>query len=618
LVVRPTDEESAQVEIQSIRVIFRKEHLLSTPTGVSWQGLENVFRECLVSRSPETITYTVHLPPEPWLDLAIGSLEEGPVTFAISIKGSEETLLRKTLTTPHRWEPVPIDLRNWSNRTVELAFQLESPQNGTLGIWGAPVIRSRANTQAQSSPRESALGAPPRGVILIVADTLRRDHLNAYGYERPTAPTLAKLASEGVLFADNQSQATWTKVSVSSILTSLYPTTHGVVSGPDRISAAAVTAAEAFRSAGYATWASSSVVFSGQSTNLHQGVEVLYERLSVPEQGSKTARPFIDLLLPWLKDHKDSPFFVFLHVFDPHSPFEPRPPYNHIWMDGQEREHFIDWTQKVKDSIENDAMRSRELPSRAELEKAGIDPAEYVRSQHGWYDGSIRGMDDEIARVLEALEGLGLRDDTLIAFLSDHGEEFLEHGHPWHGRTVYGEMTNVPMMLNWPGRLSAGTVIEDTVQSIDLLPTLLEISGLEIPELYQGESLVPYFSPNGESQQLEDLQRRPVFSERRTPSGAQEETAMRDAFAVVQDGWKLIHNTVRPEGINEYELFDHNNDPLNLKDVAAEQPEVVQRLAAVLNQWLEEAAAARLSPDEDTEGLSPAELQQLRALGYVQ
>ncbi|UCF36726.1 MAG: sulfatase [Acidobacteriota bacterium] len=606
VVVRPTDEEGADVEIESIRVIFRKEHLLSTPTGVSWQGLSNVYRESLVSRTPERIVFSLDLPSRPWLDLSLGTVEGGPVTFRVAVEegDSREVLLQKTVTTPHHWVPVPIELEDFSGKNVDLSLELEGPEGVSLGIWGAPVIRNRGQAPVQSAAAESSSGGSPRGVILIVGDTLRRDHLNLYGYERETAPTLAKLAHDGVLFTDNQSQGAWTKVSVPSILTSLYPTTHGIVNIQDRISATAVTAAEAFQKAGYATWASSSVPFSGQLTNLHQGVEVLYERPSVEEPGAKTARPFIDYLLPWLETHKDTPFFIFLHVFDPHSPFEPRPPYNRIWLDGERRTEYLEWVEKAKEGIESDHMKGDGLPSSDELQKAGIEQEPFVRAQHDLYDGSIKGMDDEIARVLEALEQFGIRNDTMIAFLSDHGEEFLEHGYPFHGLTIYGDMTNVPMLINFPGRISAGTVVEETVQSIDLLPTLLELSGLEIPEIFQGKSLIPLMQPGSNPEREEELRGRPVFSERRAPAFSDHEHEKRDAFAVVQDGWKLVYNTFTNNKIPEYELFDHQNDPINLTNVADQNPEIVERMAKLIDQYLEESSAVKLAPEAATEGLS--------------
>ena len=184
-----------------------------------------------------------------------------------------ELLLEKTVTMPNRWEQASIDLAGYGGRGVRLSLSLKAEEEGTLGFWGNPVIRSRnpVSVAATGRPRSGmANEQPPQGVILIVADTLRRDHLNFYGHNRDTAPTLSQMAQAGALFRDNIAQATWTKVSVPSILTSLYPLSHRVVALPDRISAAATTMAEVYRDAGYATVGYSSVPFTGRFSNLHQ------------------------------------------------------------------------------------------------------------------------------------------------------------------------------------------------------------------------------------------------------------------------------------------------------------------------------------------------------------
>ena len=620
IMFRPTDAAGAEIEIESIRLIFRKEYLANIPSGVSWQGFADIFRETLVTRSPERVEFTLDLPDRPWLDLAVGTVEDGPITFQVGVSrgggdtDSESLLLKHTLTTAHRWEVNPVDLEDFANETVTLSLSVDAETNGALGFWGSPVIRSLGAMPHTGG----ATTDPPQGVILIIGDTLRRDHLDAYGYSRSTAPTLSRLATEGVLFQDTQSQASWTKVSVPTILTSLYPTTHGIADIPDRMPASAVTIAEAYRLAGYATWATSSVAFSGQQSNLHQGVEVLHERASVAESGSKTARPFADRLMPWLEEHREGPFFVFLHAFDPHSPFEPRAPYNTLWADPARKEEHEKRVDKAREFIKDPNMKGRGMATREEMEQAGVDIEPYLAYEYDWYDGSIRGMDTEIGRVMEKLGQLGLLEKTLVAFIADHGEEFLDHGRHWHGNTVYGEMTNVPLILHWPGGLSPGLVVEETVQSIDLMPTLLELSELPRPDILQGRSLVPLLIAGRDVATRERWQSRPAFSERvAQTSSATAETEV-DSFAIVTEGWKLIHNVLKPDDFPEYELFDHHNDPLNLKNLATENPEVVERLSQQLEQWHEQALAARLPSDEEFKGgLSAQELERLRSLGYI-
>jgi arylsulfatase A-like enzyme len=612
VLIRPSDEAGAEFEIESVRLIFRKEHLASIPSGVGWHGFEDIFRETLVLRSPETALFDLTLSERPLFDLAIGTLEESPVTFRVEIDG--ERVFERTVTTPHRWEPASFDLEKLGGRKVGLRLSVTSESDGGLGFWGSPSIRNRG-----ARPRRAAASRvdfdPPPGVILFLADTLRRDHLDSYGYERPTAPVLKRVASEGTLFMDDQSQASWTKVSIPSILSSLYPTTHGVRQMSDRLPASATTLAEVYRQAGYATMSFASIAFSGRGTNLHQGFEELHERgslvLPAGQSASKTARSFNDRLLPWLREHRDVPFFVLVHVMDPHPPLEPYRPYDTLWGPPDGRAQHRVRTEKVNPFIKNPFFRQRGLPKREELDEAGVAAGAFVDQELDWYDGSIRAMDVELGRLLEALDELEIADETLLAFISDHGTEFLERGYHWHGRTVYGEITNVPLVLWGPGRIPPGTIVRETVQSIDLMPTLLEMSHLPIPEGAQGQSLVPLLLGSGE------WRKRPAFQEVQFADEGPAEAA--DSRAVVAEGFKLIHNLLGLPGIPEWELFDHVKDPWNRVNIAAEKPEIVKRLSILLEDWHKFAEAARLPSNEKAiEGMDSDELERLRSLGYVQ
>jgi len=617
LVIKPTDQAGATFDIESVRLVFRKEHLATISSGVTWQGLKEIYRESIAARAPETATFTVKVPERAWLDLAVGTIENDPVTFRInaSANGKGDPLMERTITTPHRWEPTAIDLSKYAGQTITLACSLASPAAGTLGFWGSPVIRTRSMAPTRASGGVSAAPASrPRGVILIQADTLRRDHLDAYGYSRETAPTIKKLAGEGTLFKNYTTQATWTKVSTPTLMTSLYPSSHGVADFFDHLPASANTLADSFRAAGYATVSFSSVLFTGQFTNLHKGFEELHEDGSVTVPGSsKTSREFVDRLAGWLETHRDGPFFAFLHVFDPHDPYEPNAPYNTLWADAAKKEDHEKQAKDVKKFIKDPLMKQFGMPARDELEKAGFDADAFVAYDQGWYDGSIRAMDVEIARLVERLRGLGLDEDTLLVFLSDHGEEFLDHGRMFHGQTVYGELTQTPLIMRWPAAIPKGRVVDDVVQTIDVFPTVLELNGIAPPAGIQGQSLVPLLTGQGQ------WKKRPAVSEKqKTASAGAPPPLDTESFAIVDGDWKLIRNTARHEGTPEFELYDFIKDPLNKTDVAAQHPDIVARLSKQLEGWQQMTKAARLKPDsETTKSLSPEQLQRLRSLGYV-
>jgi arylsulfatase A-like enzyme len=618
ILVRPIDAKGASFEIESVRLIFRKEHLAAVPSGLGWQGLSEVYRETLVGRSPEVIRLAVTLPARPWLDLGVGTVEDEPVTFRVAVQDgdAEKPLLERTVTTPHRWEPATVDLAAFAGRKVTLTLSLAAERPGILGFWGAPTVRS------------GGAGGSPQGVILVWADTLRRDHLGVYGYGRPTSPTIDRLAREGTLFRDCIGQATWTKVATPALMTSLYPASHGVRDFSDRLPGSAVTMAEVYRDAGYATLSMSSIMFTGKFTNLHRGFEEVHEDTSLPDrESSKTARLYVDRLLPWLEAHRDVPFFVFLHVSDPHDPYRPAPPYDTLWADPAKREEHERQNKEVRKFVSAPLLKAFGMPTRAELGKAGFDADAYVSHDRDWYDGSIRAMDAEMGRLIERLRALGLDRKTLLVFTGDHGEEFLEHGRTFHGQSVYGELDSLPLVFWGPGLVPSGSTVERTVETIDIMPTLLEISHLKVPAQAQGRSFLSLLAP-GRRRDGGDVRAdasgwvdRPAITEKATttePMGAPPPQDT-ESTAIVSGGWKLIHNTKRPEGKPEFELYDHAKDLLDRRDVAAGHPEVVQDLAKRLESWRKMAAGAKLKPDAETaKTLSKEELERLRSLGYIQ
>lgn len=639
ILLRPADTTGATFEIESVRMLSHREHLASIPSGIGWHGLDEVYRETLVSRSPESFALDVDVPAGAWLDLHLGTVEDAPVTFVIDdvTGGSQTSLLRRTLTTKDRWEESPVDLAGLAG-TRRLRFSLDVEDERMVGYWGSPAVRVHGAVPASPAMQAAAvIGSPepPRHVILIMMDTLRKDHTSLYGYERDTTPTLSKMASEGVLFLDNISQATWTKVAMPSVMTSLYPQSHRVQDIPDVLPAAAETLAEVYRAAGYATASFCSNAFTGRATSLHQGFEEVHESGSLHNDGTKSSRPVVDRASHWIENHSDTPSFMFMHFYDPHSKFEPRAPYNTMWADPEAKEEHEEQRKKALEYAKSkgETRQFNELPRAEDLEATGTNVQAWMDYEMGWYDGSIRGMDAELARLLERLNSLGLADDTLIAFVTDHGEELHEHGRMGHGMQAYGEVANVTMMLHRPGALPQGVRVEETTRSIDLMPTLLNLSGLAVPEVAQGRSTLPliaaYQNASGDEARaaaaelgweirpaVTEEHKRPRKKEFLTETEKYEDENDNESYAIVFEGWKLIHN-VQASDRPEYELFDHANDPLDAKDVAEVNPDTVEKLKTELGYWRREVTDAALSKDS-TEGMSSEELEKLRSLGYIQ
>ena len=633
LLIRPVNAKDAVFEIEFVRVVSQKEYRARVPSGIGWQGLGSIYRESIVSRSPETFTIEANIPANAWLDVNLGTTEAKPLTFKVTAGtgDSAQTILERTITTPHRWEPVTVDLAPFAGPRP-LTFSLAVDEERRVGFWGTPAIRTRAAALPPGGAAASALGGVerPRHVIYLMCDTLRRDHLGLYGYGRETAPHLRQLAEQGTVFLDNISQATWTKASTPSLMTSLYPASTQVHGVPDRLSPAATTIAEVFRDAGYTTVSFASNGFVGRLTNLHQGFEELHESTSLngSTYRSKTAREYVDRAIEWIERRRDTPFFMYLHVFDPHHQYEPRAPYASAYNDPALREEH-EKDRETSRKFTHQEMRGRGLPNPKELAEAGLDAEKWVTYERDWYDGSILGMDAEVGRLIERLRQLGIERDTLLVFFSDHGEGFGEHGNMWHGFTGYGEMSGVPMMFYRPGVIPAGLKIAETVRNLDLMPTVLDLSGLPIPEGVQGQSLVPLMAAARQAAQGESQNSvaeiaaglgwtpQPAVTEKSDdPQGENPKGLL--SYAIINGGWKLIHNVKSPDNRAEYELYHHQEDPLDLTNVLDQHADVAENLKAKLGEWHKMVEAGQLPEGESTEGISEKELERLKSLGYVQ
>ena len=284
-------------------------------------------------------------------------------------------------------------------------------------------------------------------MVVLLVDTLRADHLGLYGYERPTSPRLDAWAEEAVVFERCIAQSSWTKPATASILTGLNPSEHRVQRETSRLGAELETLAEVFHAGGWRTGAFVANGFVGRSdVGFDQGFEhfVAYD---APEPRLYVrAEHVLDDALAWVEALGDEPFFLFVHLLDPHEPYDPPAPFD---------------------------ARFASAPGDGDP-RADID----------LYDGEIAYVDRELGRFLDGLRELGRHDETVIAFLSDHGEEFGEHGRQGHSAHLHDEVLAVPLVLRFPaGRdnLPRGARHAELVRQVDLFPTLLATVGLPAP-----------------------------------------------------------------------------------------------------------------------------------------
>jgi arylsulfatase A-like enzyme len=319
-------------------------------------------------------------------------------------------------------------------------------------------------------------------IVLIGVDTLRCDHVGCYGYGRPTTPNIDRLASQGVIFENAVSQAPWTLPSFATVFTSLYPTQHGaghVASGTAHFGARMRTSfpplAMMLLREGYTI----GPIVNGPALSSEYGVDRGFEFYNGAKDGK--ARPADRVTrdaLKWIDEHKGKPFFLFVHYFDPHVPYEPPSPYDEMFDPG--------YRGRVGPGFDRDTYAR----ARGYLSCSG-DPS----AQADWdrlralYDGEIAFTDKAIGLLLQGLRARGLKENTLVVFLSDHGEEFFDHGDFEHGHTLYDELLKVPMVISHPGIVPENVRVTAQVRLLDVLPTVLDLLGIGSYSHFQGVSL---------------------------------------------------------------------------------------------------------------------------------
>ena len=309
-------------------------------------------------------------------------------------------------------------------------------------------------------------------VLIILMDTVRADHLSCYGYERNTTPFIDSLASSGTMARRCQGQASWTLPTMTSILSGRTTVEHGAGRRNGIFYGVAPELPwlpHTFYSEGYRTAAFFNVMFMNEDFGFHRGFQHFDCQGVASGNSLRKAEPTVNDFLGWLDSSDGSkPFFATVHFYDPHIPYDPPAPYDTLYTDpfyqGDYRE---EWGTDVTEMM---AVNSGEV----------VPSPEDIHNLEALYDGEITYTDAQIGRLLRELRARGLAENTIVVLVGDHGEEFLEHNGIEHGRTLYQELTHVPLIISGPG-FSAGRIIEQPVAQYDIAPTIAAAAGLEYP-----------------------------------------------------------------------------------------------------------------------------------------
>lgn len=377
----------------------------------------------------------------------------------LGVGGRRTRLLRETIAPAGEGED------GWVRFEVELPpgeGPLELACEGPAASAWAELFRLPGGERANDGER--ADGADPRpSIVLVSLDTVRADHLSLYGYPRPTSPRLDRFAADAWVFDEAYAAASWTPPSHASMFTGLLPDQHGLRRVEETLSPTAVTAAELLRDAGYRTAAITDGGFLAPRWGLSQGFD-RYDFTAGQPWEPKDAAPIFAAAARWVEENRCRPFFLFVHTYEAHQPYVNRDGFADPFLDPDYRGPFVD--------------RANVFAPGVEIDGAGLERVTAL------YDGGIRRADHHLGRFLDALDRLGLLDQTAVIVTSDHGEELREHGDLEHALgKLFQENVRVPLVVRPPGGVAAAGAPRPAtpVSGLDLFPTLLDLAGLPGP-----------------------------------------------------------------------------------------------------------------------------------------
>ncbi len=365
----------------------------------------------------------------------------------------------------------------------------------------------------------AARPASDRNVILITVDTLRADHLGVYGYARNTSPNIDRFAKESIFFRYAVSNSNTTNPSFSSLMTSHYPHETTVFNNYFLLPPGAVTMAEILKANGYHTAAINSHFSLRRGSGFEQGFDEYDDRLEDLIRGrrERVAPKTTLAAIRWLEGNHKKRFFLWVHYDDPHGPYAPPPPFNTM---------FIEPSTLGKKTLQIGGAKGK-IPLYQQLGDHR-DPDYYISQ----YDGEIRFFDLAFGDLIKRIGELGLFDNSMLIFTSDHGESMGEHNNFFsHGEFLYNEQIHVPLILRFPGRSPEVKEVRYPVSHVDLLPTILDAASIRYPDALRGQNL------------LTGREDRQILSESVS-------RGHRSQNALIVNKMKLI------EGVNKSELYD--------------------------------------------------------------
>ena len=521
----------------------------------------------------ESARYRVALPRRPLLTFGAGlsyaGQGEAPGWYRLAVRADGRTLTERTINprAAHGWKDVSLPLEGLGREaTLEFDLRFTDRDGGDIPLPADLLLGVADPTLHDLDDYGRA-----KGVILVSIDTVRRDHVGAYGYAKPTTPRLDALARTGILCDDAVSTSSWTLPAHLSMLTSVDPGAHGGTDMSHGYNRRLPTLASLLRKAGFATQAVTSHLYVSAVYGMDDGFD------NMDFRQDRRATEVADRAVDILDRVGDRPFFLFLHLYDPHWHYDP--------PEAQRRIFETSYTGTLTGLWQDFSKHDRSNTSPTDLTHL-----------LALYDGEIRYADDEVGRVLDHVKTRGLDRGTLVVMTSDHGEEFLDHGSWEHQKTLYEEVIRIPMVVAGPGVQPRHETWQTSL--LDVMPTILAWAGVPASPAQQGRSLLT--TPGT-----------------REAYGETDHTIDHTHKVFLRAGagwWKAILSLDADGKPVHEEWYDLAADPGETTSKTAHANVAADIRARVIQRWRE--ARGRGGPGPAVQ-LTPEQRERLRALGYV-
>jgi arylsulfatase A-like enzyme len=590
LAIEPSNVDGAKVEIDYVRLVSKLWKYQAERIGKSYESVGGELRPVLHMIPGLKLDYEVDVPSHD-AHLSLGAavlIQDQPIEASVSVVHNEEStrVFHSSNVASEHWQDELVDLARWAGEQVRVVFDVQGEAENVV-FFSNPVVRSAVRTRLN--------------VVLVLEDALRADHLSTLGHFRETSPAKTELMDErGIVFLNAHSQATKTRPSIATLMTSLYPTATGVWDFSDLLSDRYLTLAEILRAQGFETASFIQNGNAGPYAGAHQGFSTLRNEDTL---GPATEDIFGERILDWLDKNQDRNFFLYLHAIDPHGVFDPPPPYDR-WYREASRETVVG-VESLRDA-------------------SSLDP-EWADTPSGearrlLYDGEILHNDAVISRFVDELEKRNLLNDTLLILISDHGEWMGERGLWEHHPPGLRPVIHVPFMVSYPKLFDTPRRIEESVQLIDVMPTILDVASVDNGDLLMhGDSLVSLMQGKEQArwQQRVTVSEEPMIMNRNDPC---------TCGSLFFDEWQLHGSTTGwPHRVrNEFaKSATYRFRDGGIKPVTSFVPDLYSRILRF--RTLSQLRLANMSTwrkitegeERDLYKMDPDTLEVLRGLGYV-